>query len=233
MVNFFSRRKPTSHVSPSSDIKDEVQFAIEESLALRDSPQARLDLGRTRLLNCATHAVFISLLQRTVALPDLQLSVLVNGLQCCGMIADETGNLLPALLKHFHHKLIIENNAPSQLAELTAVLEIEELNSWLHSRSIRPDVVQFLAETVRANFCESLIDMRKMLSSRVDLQAYSRLLDECKSLCVTVKREEDAKSMDVRQAYWGIAWYGPIADVETWANTAIRSANCYSGKRRW
>jgi hypothetical protein len=149
------------------------------------------------------------------------------------MITDETGNLLPALLKHFHHKLIIENNAPSQFAELTAVLEIEELNSWLHSQSIRPDVVQFLAETVRANFCESLIDIRKMLSSQVDLQVYSRLLDECKSLCGIVKREEDAKSMDVYQAYWGIVWYGPIADVETWANAAIRSANSHRGKRKW
>jgi hypothetical protein len=174
------------------------------------------------------------MLQRAIALPDYELTVFVSALRTCGMIADETGNLLPALSSQMHRELLSENDNPMQFERLQAVLAFQEIDVCIHGRGIRGEALRSLAELVRANTCESVVTVRELLTGRVDLQVYRRLLDECASLLALVKRvEQTSRHPPPGTWWWTHQYYNPIAVFDSLGRGAMRAAESAHGKRAW
>jgi hypothetical protein len=174
------------------------------------------------------------MLQRAITLPDHDLMILVRTLRTCGMIADETGNLLPELFFQMHRETLIENDGPEQFVRLRSVLDFPDINVCLHGRSIRCDALRSLAKLVKAGVCESVVIMRELLTGQIDEQVYQRLIKECDSFQVVVKqRERTAGSPPPGDSWWTYQYYAPIAVFKSLGREAARSAKSQSARRAW
>src|SRR5262249_41202998 len=67
-----------------------------------DSYEGSIDSRLVALVSCATRATFNLLLERTIALSTPEMMVFLDALHNCGMIADESGHLLPELFRQLY-----------------------------------------------------------------------------------------------------------------------------------
>jgi hypothetical protein len=206
----------------------------QSSLVWIESPDRCIDRGLSDLVICATRAVFTLMMQRAIALPDHELMILIRTLRTCGMIADETGNLLPMLFFQMHRETLIENDDPEQFARLRSVLDFPDVNTCIPGRSICGDALRSLAELVKAGACESVVIMRELLTGQIDQRVYQRLIKECDSFQgVVQQREKTARVPPPGDPWWLYQYYIPIAVFKSLGHVAARSAKKQSTRRVW
>ena len=183
---------------------------------------ATIDRRLAGFVSTATQATFTLLLERTTRLPDGEMMIIANALRTCGMIADETGHLLPRLYSEIRSAAFLQNDAPAQQRRLLGVLADPESTHWIYGRSIHADAVQSLAELLRTDTSESPVSIRRLLSSQIDRKVYSTLIDACDSFRACVK-EVERLSIDPPPGSW--AWmhhyYEAIMSYEVIGRRAI------------
>jgi hypothetical protein len=178
--------------------------------------------GLSDLVTDATRAAQNLLLDRSLALSDRELILLVNALRNCGMLSDHSGNLLPDLISRLHQVVFLENDNPAQFHRLLAVIHLQKVQVCIHGRSILADALQSLAELIRANNADSILAVRHLLHNTSDRAAYPKLIETCCSFRAFVK---DAERTSINpppgDEVWAFRFYEPIATFEAFGQEAL------------
>jgi hypothetical protein len=192
------------------------------NLAPVDDSAARLDSRLTQLVSLATRATLNTLLERVIALTDSDVMAFVNALQACGMIADESGHLLPELFCQVHHSTHV-TDSPTQQRRLLAALAFEDADACIHGRSLRAEALEHLAVLVRGTTLEP-VTLRNRLVTRTEPRVYRELLAECQSFHALVKSvERRSIKPPAGDPWWAYQYYDAISTFESLAKDAMVS----------
>jgi hypothetical protein len=191
-------------------------------LARINSDGDSIDDTLAELVTCAARATFNLLLERLMALADCEIMIFVDALKTCGLVSDETGNLLPALSTQMHCDAFIGNENPAQFSRLQAVYAFPEIVACIHGRSIRADALQYLAELTRVEPFESAVTVRQFLADKTDPEVYQRLVNGCGSFRKSVQdKERVSTDPPPGSRWWTYQYYDAIAVFETLGKDAL------------
>jgi hypothetical protein len=201
----------------------EMHRPLVREIVCADSQQSSLDKKMRELVSCATRARFNLLLEKTKELIDSDLVIFVNALRTCKMIADDSGNLLPALFSQIFQTTLVENNNPVQQQRILALLAVTEVDVCVRGRSIRADSLQHLAELVRENDSDIAVEIRQLLANKANPDVYKSLLRLCDSARTFVKNIELKSTYPTEPGiqWWAYQYYDPIAILETLGQNAM------------
>jgi hypothetical protein len=181
------------------------------------------------LASLATCATLNRLLERTLLLPDSDLLIFADALRTCGMVADESGSLMPALSCEVASVALFVNRNPAQQQRILAVFRFHDVEVCVPGRSIVADAMDALAATVRSTHSDLPVDgMRKVLRTRLDPGVDQQLLDHCESLKSLVAGVE-SRSICVPESpdwpagdpLWARVYYEPIHVLESLGREAM------------
>lgn len=142
------------------------------------------------IVTSATEVARTVMIRRLERLSLPEQSEVINALTSCGIISDESGNLLPALLNSLRGESGLERDAgdsPPHLFE--RLFASSELDRSRFARSIQADAITSIADTVRTTRSDTEQLVRTLRDS-CDVTAYSMLGWALDAAATAVKAEK-------------------------------------------
>lgn len=220
---------PKSEQAPKAHAAGPHHLAL---VALDDTEDPTLDvdtLDFDALVRDTTAVAVTLVLERSIALPDDDLVVLLASLRQCGLIADASGNLLPLLFFELARRTLVANGIDTRHKRLLAVLDLSAITTCIHCRSVCADAVTQLANIARDPQINKLSEFRAKARGDLNPEAFARLATQCQKMRELRRREKSDSSLDdeVSQYYY----YGPITEIEAFCAAAAAETSRIRGKR--